>query len=245
MNAFLLSLVAFCSTSAGGLCALGVRRRLHLALGFAAGALLGVVAFDLLPEIFALSYRSGDGDCRAAMTALAGGFLLLHSLEKTAPVLRARRGHDHAHRDPQAGVWSAAGLVVHSFIDGAGIGIAFQVSPAVGFTVAIAVIAHDFCDGLNTVSLLLAHRNTTAVALGVLALDAVAPILGALSTSVYRLPASMLVLWLGFFAGFLLYIGTLDILPRAHARAGPAAASLVGLPLLGAAFIYLVQWVAA
>jgi ZIP family zinc transporter len=54
-----------------------------------------------------------------------------------------------------------------------------------------------------------------------------------------------LVLYLGFFAGFLLYIGAADILPQAHSRAGPAAAmSLIGLTALGATFIYFVIRVA-
>jgi hypothetical protein len=42
MNAVLFSLAAFISTSAGGLCALGLRAHLHLVLGFTAGVLLGV-----------------------------------------------------------------------------------------------------------------------------------------------------------------------------------------------------------
>jgi ZIP family zinc transporter len=51
----LLSLTASCSTAAGGLFALKFRHRLHLILGFTAGVLLGVVSFDILPELFALT----------------------------------------------------------------------------------------------------------------------------------------------------------------------------------------------
>src|SRR5664280_3689473 len=43
------------STLVGGLVALRNRDRMHLILGFTAGVLLGLVAFDLLPEVFALS----------------------------------------------------------------------------------------------------------------------------------------------------------------------------------------------
>jgi ZIP family zinc transporter len=58
-------------------------------------------------------------------------------------------------------------------------------------------------------------------------------------------PPDTLVLYLGFFAGFLLYIGASDILPQAHSRAGPAAAlSLIGLTVLGASFIFVVIRVA-
>ena len=130
---------------------------------------------------------------------------------------------------------STLALVGHSVMDGVGIGLAFQVSPAVGITVAIAVIAHDFCDGLNTVSLMLLHRHSTRSALRMLALDALAPVLGAASTLAFSVPPALLAPYLGFFAGFLLYIGVSDILPQAYSRAGPTAAiHLAGLTGLGA-----------
>ena len=46
----LLTVVTFFSTAAGGLFALRHQDRLHLILGFAAGVMLGVVAFDLCPR---------------------------------------------------------------------------------------------------------------------------------------------------------------------------------------------------
>jgi len=240
MSAVLLSLATTFSTSAGGLCAFGVRDRLHLALGFTAGALMGVVAFDLLPEVFALSHQLGS-DGQAAMVALACGFLLFHAVEKFVLVHAVHEGDYAAHDHPAVGVLSAAALIGHSVMDGVGIGLAFQVSQPVGVAVAVAVIAHDFCDGLNTVSLMLVHGNTPARALGMLMLDALAPVLGAVATLAFSVPPEALVLYLGFFAGFLLYIGASDILPQAHSRAGPAAAStLIVLTALGAVFVYVV-----
>ena len=243
MNAVLLSLATFASTAIGGLFALRFRDRLHLVLGFTAGVLLGVVCFDLLPEIFDLARRHG-GDGRSAMVALAAGFLFFLGLEKFLLVHRVHEAAYAEHQHPDVGMLSAAALVGHSFMDGVGIGLAFQVSPAVGLTVAIAVITHDFCDGLNTMSLMLIHRNTTARSLAMLGLDALAPVLGASSTLAFAVPPSMLVLYLGFFAGFLLYIGASDILPQAHSMAGPAASMrLLGLTATGVLFIYVViRW---
>ncbi len=243
MTAVLLSLATFASTSLGGLFALRFRDRLHLVLGFTAGVLLGVVCFDLLPEIFELSHRQGS-DGQPAMVALAAGFMLFHGLEKFVLVHHVHEADYVHHHHPDVGMLSAAALIAHSFMDGVGIGLAFQVSPAVGVTVAIAVIAHDFCDGLNTMSLMLLHRNTTARSLAMLALDAAAPVLGAASTLAFVVPPETLVLYLGFFAGFLLYIGASDILPQAHSLAGSAAAlRLLGLTAFGVAFIYVViRW---
>jgi zinc transporter ZupT len=245
VNAVLLSVIALLSTTVGGLCALGLRDRLHLVLGFTAGVLLGVVAFDLLPESVALSRRLG-GDGWMAMIALAAGFLLFHAIEKFALLRTVRKAGDARHSHPSVGILSAAALIGHSLMDGVSIGLAFQVSPAVGATVAVAVIAHDFSDGLNTVSVMLAHGNKTPRALVMLGLDAIAPILGALSTSAFSVPPEALVVYLGFFAGLLLYIGASDILPQAYSRAGSAAAlNLLGLTALGACSMFVVMRLSA
>jgi zinc transporter ZupT len=245
MTALLLSITTLFSTLAGGLLALRARAHLHFILAFTAGVLLGVVAFDLLPETFALAGEN-HLDANSAMIALVAGFLLFHGLEKFLLIHRGHEADYATHRHPDVGLLSALALVAHSFMDGVGIGLAFQVSNTAGIAVAIAVIAHDFCDGLNTVSLMLLHRNSARRSTLMLLLDAIAPVLGAASTLLLRLPPDELVLYLGFFAGFLLYIGAADILPEAHSLAGPSTAlTLIGLTTFGAALMYLVARLAA
>ena len=243
MNPLWLSLATLISTAAGGLCALRLRARLHLLLGFTAGVLLGVVAFDLWPESLEQSRRlSGDG--QIALMALVAGFVLFHGLKRFVLGRHAHAGEGAEQGQRALGTVSVLALVSHSVMDGVGIGLAFQVSPAVGVTVAIAVIAHDFCDGLNTVSLMLLHRHSTRSALRMLALDAVAPVVGAASTLAFSMPPALLAHYLGFFAGFLLYIGVSDILPQAYSRAGPTAAMhLAGLTGLGVLTMYgVMRW---
>lgn len=240
MSVVLLSLAAFISTLGGGAFALKFNDRLHFILSFAAGVLLGVVSFELLPEIFELA-KDNAIDPTGAMVALVIGFLLFHSLEKFFLVHHASDA-DHSHcRHPQVGTMSALALAGHSFMDGVGIGLAFQVSQPAGITVAMAVIAHDFCDGLNTVSLMLLHKNTKRRAILLLLVDALAPVLGAASTLLFQVPPDVLVYYLGFFAGFLLYIAAADILPEAHSRNdSKLTMSLVALTCLGAGFIFVV-----
>jgi ZIP family zinc transporter len=233
-----LTCAAVASTLGGGAMALRYRDRLHYLLGFTAGVLLGVVAFDLLPEIFVLA-STHQFDPTAAMNALVIGFLLFHGLEKFVLVHPAQEDHYTHHHHPHVGLASALVLAAHSVMDGVAIGIGFQVSTAVGFTVAIAVVAHDFSDGLNTVSLMLRHRNSARRAIAMLVVDALAPLVGVLSTLAFTIPPFQLMTYLGFFAGFLLYIGVSDILPEAHSRAGPGvAAKLIGLTCCGALFVF-------
>src|SRR5438105_14575889 len=238
VSPLLLSIVASFSTLTGGLLALRFARFLAFILAFTAGVLLGVVAFDIIPEAFRLAQAHAI-DPTVAMIALVLGFLLFHGLEKFVLVHQTHEADYASHHHPQVGALSAFALAGHSFMDGVGIGLGFQVSNTVGVVVAIAVIAHDFCDGLNTVSLMLVHRNTTRRALAMLALDALAPLAGAASTLLFQIPPAFLLLYLGFFAGFLLYIGASDILPEAHSQNRSAATlTLIAITCLGAAFVF-------
>src|SRR5579859_3862593 len=156
----LAACLSFVSTMLGGLVSLRFRDKFHVILGFTAGVLLGVVAFDLLPEIMELVRETGLAP-RAPMVALVAGFLLFHIAEQALTIHQVRHNHADADgRSPEIGVLSALALTGHSFMDGLGIGLGFQVSPAVGVAVAFAVISHDFCDGLNTASLMLVNRSS-------------------------------------------------------------------------------------
>jgi ZIP family zinc transporter len=237
MLVILLSLSTFVSTFLGGMFALRNKDRLHRILGFTAGVLLGVVAFDLLPEIFELTQKLGV-EPTLAMVALVVGFLAFHIAEKLTIIHNVHEMEYGSHRHPKVGVLSALALSAHSFLDGVGIGLAFQVNAKVGLAVAFAVIAHDFSDGLNTVTLMLSHKNTDRKALVFLILDALAPLLGAASTLLFTVSDSVLLLYLGFFAGFLLYIGASDILPEAHSK-HPSKFTLA-LTIAGTVLIFLV-----
>ncbi|BEP15750.1 zinc transporter ZupT [Acidothermaceae bacterium B102] len=235
--ALLLAFGTFFSTSAGGLFALRNRDRLHLILGFSAGVILGVVAFDLLPEIADLSAKTHIS-FTTPMIALVCGFLGFHIIEKGLLLHNAHEGEYGSHHHPTVGVASALALAGHSLTDGVAIGLAFQVNHTVGYSVGIAVLGHDFADGLNTVSLMLTNGNGRRRALWLLGLDAATPLLGAALTLLFTVPDRGLLIYLGVFAGFLLYIGASDVLPEAHAE-HPSKLTLV-LTVFGATLMYVI-----
>ena len=142
------------------------------------------------------------------------------------------------HKHPQVGILSALALAGHSFMDGVGIGLGFQANTKIGILVAIAVISHDFTDGMNTVTLMLINKNTLRKAKWFLLLDSLTPILGAASTLLFTMPPYFLVLYLGFFGGFLMYIGASDILPEAHSK--HSSMKMIGLTAAGLLLIFLV-----
>src|SRR5262245_43339886 len=105
MTAIFLSLATFGSTLGGGLFALRFRDSLHYLLSFAAGVLLGVVSFEVLPEIFGLA-RQHALDATWAMGALVVGFLFFHSAEKFVLIHHAHEADYATHRHPNVGVLS-------------------------------------------------------------------------------------------------------------------------------------------
>ena len=215
---------------------LRAKDRLHRLLGLTAGVVIGVVAFDLLPEIFE---SIGHGvSAREAMLALVAGFLLFHIIEKSILIHHSQERDYEVHHHQHVGIASALALSGHSFLDGLGIGLGFQAGTGVGIAVAIAVIAHDFSDGLNTVTLMLVNNNNRRRALAFLLVDALASVAGAIVGTLVSITPGGLTLYLGFFAGFLLYIGASEILPEAHSKHSSYAT--IALTILGAAFMFFV-----
>lgn len=207
-------------TAAGGLLALRSKDRLHLVLGLAAGLLLGLVAFDLIPEIFGLN-TTVVGGVPLVSLVLVGGFLALHISEHAfgahEPV-DSDYGHAHEHTHNVAGALGAAAMAGHIFLDGIALGVAFQVSNALGLAVFIATLGHAFSDGLNTVSLLIKSGHWSNRAKALLLVDVITRVSGAALGSYFAVSDGTLGIYLAIFAGFVIYLSTSHILPEAHAR---------------------------
>jgi ZIP family zinc transporter len=232
----LIALAAFCATFLGGYLALYLKDRLHLILGFSAGAVIGVAFFDLMPE--SLELVGAQYGTMLVTSVMALGFALYLSLDRLLVLHRHHEDEDHEHAHAARGAWGASTLSLHSFLDGLGIGLAFKVSPSVGLIVAAAVLVHDFSDGINTVSMILKSGANRVRALKWLAVDALAPVAGVLVTLFFTISESSLGILLALFAGFFLYVGASDLLPESH-HAHPKHWTTIST-LLGMLVLYVV-----
>ncbi len=204
------ALLVVVSTFVGGILALRLHRELPTLIALTGGVVLGVALFDVLPE----AIDAVDDSARVG-TLVGAGFLLFFLAER-ALVLHHRDEPEQARAHEQVGVLGAAGLSVHSFIDGLGIGLAFGLDTSTGVLVLIAVLAHDFADGLNTVGFILSQSGDRRKALRWLSIDAVAPLIGAIVGASLSVSENTLGHLLALYAGFFLYMGATDLLPEAH-----------------------------
>jgi zinc transporter ZupT len=228
MTLLLIGIATGISTFVGGSLALKFKNQIHLILGFSAGAVIGVALFDLLTESLTIGQQFHS--LSAIITAAAIGFFAYMILDR---IILIGTTNDSGHR----GHVGAGSLTVHSFLDGLGIGLAFQVSAALGLIVAVAVLVHDFSDGINTVNLSLVGTGETKVARKWLIADALAPLIGIGVTLFFHPPEQYFSIILALFSGFFLYIGACELLPDSHHRNPRFITAL--MTLAGAAVIYI------
>jgi ZIP family zinc transporter len=219
-----LSLLTVASTAIGGAVALRHRRSLDTVIALTGGIVVAVALFDVLPE----AIDAVDHPRRVA-AVIGAGFLLFFLAERVL-VLHHRDEEEQARAHAQVGALGAAGLSLHSFIDGLGIGLAFHLNTATGVLVFIAVVSHDFADGLNTVSFVLRQSDDRARAIRWLVLDSLAPFVGAIVGSSVSVSEHALGYLLSAYVGFFLYMGATDLLPEAHSH---PSWHRVGLTVLG------------
>src|SRR2546430_3192650 len=230
----LWALAAFVMTLAGGAFAFRYQRYLLYIMAASAGLLIGVAFLDLIPEVVELAHQYAIA-MRSLMVTVILGFAAIFLLEKLT-IIHSEKQHDAPGHHHNVGLVGALGLSFHSFLDGLAIGVGFEAGTKVGFIVLLAVVAHDFADGLNTVTFMLATRNSRWRTGALLGIDAIAPVLGALCAGALNIAPRLLAFQLSFFAGFLLYLGASDLLPQVHARTRGALifATIAGVAVAGA-----------
>jgi ZIP family zinc transporter len=225
-----LAALTVLSTLAGGLVALRLHRDLHTLIALTGGIVVAVALFDVLPEAM-----EAVGDEYRVSGLVGVGFLAFFLAERVL-VLHHRDEPDQVRAHARVGVLGAAGLSAHSFIDGLGIGLAFGIDAATGLLVFLAVVSHDFADGLNTVSFILRQSGNRTQAIRWLAVDSIAPLLGAIVGASLNVSEEHLGYLLALYAGFFLFMGATDLLPEAHQHPSRLR---VGLTVLGFAAVFL------
>jgi zinc transporter ZupT len=251
------AILPFFSTLLGGTAAIRLRHRLHPFMAFAAGVLVATAMADLFPEATELIGPGVNPVVPGAAAVL--GFLIFSALEafvhretwehghdRLASEFEATDPHEHAEAPAQGtsplSVLGPISLITHSTLDGLAIGLAFRAGTSVGLLVGLAVLAHDFADGMTVVTLALVRGNMRSARLLLLA-DALAPPIGAAVGTFANFQGPVLGVLLAVFSGVFLAIGAGHLLPEAQHRRPGASPLLVLLAALGASVVLVIRLV--
>ena len=244
------------STIAGGFAALRLQHRLHALMAFAAGIVVATAVSELLPEAYTLVGEEGVLGVGIATVIGFIGFSFLEAFLHQSSFEHAQEHtHDHAHADAAddegvelprrgtgiLGLLPPASLVVHSAMDGMAIGLAFQAGTEIGFIVLVAVLFHDFADGMNVATIALDAARGERFAIAFVVLDAIAAPIGGLLSSLISISPSTLGLLLATFAGVFIAVGAGHLLPESQHREPQNGPRLVALAGLGAAIVLVVR----
>ena len=197
-------------------------RQLPFIVSLAVGVLLATALLHLLPEAVA---QLGNGTRTWAL--LGGSMLALFAIERlffaltgssAEPEIAPAHTHDHGHHHhghssrPFSLVLAS---MLHSFVDGAAVGVAFLASPRIGWVTAFAIALHEIPHRCGDFAVLVHLHLPPRRALRLAALAGVPSFLG-LAAVLYAgaVRTHNVALLLPISAGSFLYIATANLLPE-------------------------------
>ncbi len=208
--------IAFAATLSAGIFIKKFKNNIGVVCALSAGFFIALALFDLLPEVLTLAPEAQISLVTLFLTG-SFGFVFLFVLERVFSLFHLKQ-HTMTKTSfqPRIGLISTLEFCSHGFLEGLAIGLSFQLQLGLGIIVAIAVVSHDFCDGISTLTLMLNSGNSSKSSLRLLFVDAIAPVIGALTTLFVDVQESFLIFSLSFLVGSFFYIGGGTLLPDAY-----------------------------
>lgn len=176
-------------------------------VSFAAGVLITFSFTHLIPESLELYSNS--------LIIVLFGFLFFYLIEH---FIMRHSFHESYQREHAAGKIAVIGLGIHSLIDGIVIGAGFGVSQEFGLITTLAVVAHEFPEGITSMAVLLHSNIKKSLSLFYSFLVAIATPVGAILTLLFfkNISDNVLGILLALAAGSFLYVGASDLVPETH-----------------------------
>jgi len=203
-------------------------------VAFAAGGLLGITFFNLLPEAI------GHGqDVKKVLLVVFCGFLLFYIIER---VISSFHCHHHDCQIKAPRYLIVIGDFVHNFIDGVLIAATFMIDVRLGFVTSVGVLLHELPQEIGDFAVLLYTGLSRAKAIWYNLLSAGGALVGGAVVLLFghSIEEASPVL-LAIVAGNFLYLAAVDLIPSAHHHAGASKKrefALVVSFILGAALLW-------
>lgn len=180
-------------------------------LGFAAGIMLTMSTFDLLP----VALESG--------TIWQCGFGILLGVLFMMLIDKCFFAHHHFENRQvdenylKIGLFIAASVALHNLPEGFALGAGYEVAPELGLTFALAIALHNVPEGISIgAPLKLAKLNPAYILLISLAVGLFTLVGTAVSLGFSNMSGGFLSISMGFSAGSMLYIVSDELIPEGH-----------------------------
>ncbi|MGI6527865.1 MAG: ZIP family metal transporter [Caldicoprobacterales bacterium] len=187
------------------------KRTLSALLGFAAGIMISISTFHLLPS--AVQYGS--------VYLAAGGFLFgvlaMLLLDNLIPHLHffQEEGRDKGFQ--KMGCFIAAGIAMHNFPEGLAVGAGYQAADKLGMMIAVAILLHNIPEGMGMAAPLKASGTKNRTIFGITCLAGLFTPLGTLfGALLFQVSPLFISLSMGFAAGAMFYIVSDELIPESH-----------------------------
>ncbi|OGK16140.1 hypothetical protein A2690_01740 [Candidatus Roizmanbacteria bacterium RIFCSPHIGHO2_01_FULL_39_12b] len=215
-NIIIASILISLTSFAGGILLIWrkllTKKIIPLLISFAAGVILTVSFFDLLPEA-AEQARALNPDTNIFIPTFLG-IISFFFFER---ILLGYHHHGDTHRHNPIAILVLVGDGVHNFIDGVIIAAGFLLNPALGITTTIAIAAHEIPHEIADFTVLIHEGMKKSKALFYNFLSSLTALVGAIGGYFFlesiqnMLPAAT-----AFSAGTLIYIACSDLIPDLH-----------------------------
>ena len=190
---------------------------LSFILSFAAGLMMAVICFDLIPEALGLSQIT-EVIIGIVLGIIVMIFcdLIVDKIFSKKPILN-QNTNKVSNNLLKTGIIVSIGLAIHNIPEGLAIGSGFEASLKLGFSLAIAICFHDIPEGI---SMALPMKNGGMKAYKIMfyvILSGIATGVGALIGSiVVKISEQIIAIALSFAAGAMLYIVSGELIPESN-----------------------------
>jgi len=183
--------------------------KLMFLVSFAAGAMIAVSFFDLLPEAV-----SQHGDFMTVMEYFVIGFVAFMLIEKSFLYYHCHEENCRTHTSAKLIIF---GDSVHNLLDGAAIAASFLAGPSVGILTTLAIVIHEIPQEVGDFGVLIHCGNSKTKALFYNFVSAAVAVLGGIiGFYAFNSVSAYIPYALAITAGGFVYIAAADLLPELH-----------------------------
>lgn len=216
LNTTILGLIfGTLGTTLGGIIGATIKTKsnkfLSFILEFAAGLMVAIVCFELIPEAMEVSNM---------LTVIIGiiiGVFIMIFCDNLVNYKYSNKNVFKMNSLIKTGIIVGIGLAIHNFPEGLAIGSGFSASTKLGLTLAVAIALHDVPEGISmAVPMKNGGMKTYKVILYTFLSGLTTGVGAFLGIIIGTISEELISICLGFAAGAMLYISAGELIPESH-----------------------------